>query len=1069
MGLLMLVHSSAFPARGGSDLTPEKALRVIDLTGTPYEMGRIHGRTLKPEILELVKRWQADLEKTYRVPADVFVRNLLEKTDFRPAIDRWTPGLLDEVRGIADGAGVDFDTMYAYQLVDEIWAMDTDLGLPKCTSIAVGKRNGNPAFIAQTLDIPTLYHGFQTVLRIRDKREDLETLVFTIPGVVAANGLNSRSVGVCVNALTQLAYSPKGLPVAFAIRGILRQTSYEQAVKFLRDIEPAAPQNYVIGGPVEAASFERSAGKMSRFLPFEGAEFTYHTNHPLINDDLNPRFPETLKRTGMTQEMYRAMCPRFNYLGQVLKDNAAAIDLSGLKTLFRNRASGINNAATYGCTIMVLGEDPELHISPGRPDEEPFQVLAFSPRPGTVSASAIEPEEDVAPADERREEVEVTVTAPRVEIALKQNPAATTVVGTAILETMPRTIAIDEVMKLVPGVRVDNQADGERVHLSIRGQGILTERGTRGIRTIVDGIPLNDPSGFVPDLYDVDWATVRRVEVLRGPAAALYGSGSSGGIINILTRDGGPERVSGSAFLGRGTNGLKKGLGEVGGTSGILNYRVSGSMLTGDGYRDQQKYSADNAYGKFRLDLDPSIDVTAILGYADFFNQNAEGLNLAWFSADPSRLRRKANPDAYKFNEYQRTRRFTSGLTGRAVLSSNFDLTATAFFRHTKYTEAVPSSLIHRAYDTPGVSVQLDHTAGQGRLRNHLSAGVDLGWQAIDELRHPNLGNAVEGPALLSDQRMSQTGAGAFLLERVEWGPHWGASLSLRYDSVTCRLDDHLGALSGDAAYKKATGRLGLTWNPVPDVGLYASWGSGFLPPGTEELASNPDAFGGFNKGLRPATSSGEEIGARGSIGGSFVYDLALFHLATDRDFGRYRIVSRPLETFYGNVGSTARYGLETFLAWYPIEPVALRLAYTYSRFKYDTVRTLNAAAVYKGTWLPNSPEHQLYVDGEYRITPGLTAGAALELVSSWYIDATNRILPDGYGRTDPYALVHVRVGWKLTIDDRPLELLVSGRNIFGVEYYGFTEPDPDGNSYQPAPTAEWTLSLRIGLGRPRP
>ena len=1067
LGLLIIAHSSAFPAWGVSHPAPAQELRVIDLTGTPYEMGKIHGQTLKPEILELVKRWKADLEKTYQVPAEDFVRNLLKKTDFRPAIDRWTPGLLDEVRGIADGVGVDFNTIYAYQLVDEIWAMDADLGLSKCTSIAAGKRDGNPAFVAQTLDIPAFYHGFQTVLRIRDKRENLETLVFTIPGVVAANGLNSRSVGVCVNAVTQLAYSPAGLPVAFVIRGILRQTSYEQAVTFLRDIQPAAPQNYVIGGPAEAASFERSAGMMSGFFPFEGAEFTYHTNHPLINDDLNPRFPEALKRAGTTLEQYRALCPRFNFLGQALKDNAAAIDLDILKALFRNRASGINNAGTYGCTIMVLGANPELHISPGRPDEEPFQVLTFSPR--AVPASAGVPDKDKTRANDKGEKVEVTVTAPRVEIPLKQNPAATTVVGAAILETMPRTIAIDEVMKLVPGVRVDNQADGERVHLSVRGQGILTERGTRGVRAILDGIPLNDPSGFVADFYDVDWATVRRIEVMRGPAAAFYGSGSSGGIINILTRDGGPEPVSGSAFLTRGMYGLKKGLGEVDGTTGIMNYRISGSMLTGDGYRDQQKYNADNAYGKFKFDLGPSVKVTAVLGYTDYFNQNAEGLNLNWFSADPGRLRRKANPDAYKFNEYQQTRRFTSGVTGHVALASDLDLAMTAFFRHTKYTEAVPSSLIHRAYDTPGVSLQVNHRTGEGRFKNHLSAGVDLGWQTIDEFRRPNFGNAVEGPTLLSDQKMSQTSAGVFVLERVELGPQWGASLSLRYDNVTCKLDDRLGVFSGDADYKKATGRLGLTWNPMSDFGLYASWGSGFLPPGTEELASNPGAFGGFNKDLKPATSSGEEIGARGSIGGSFVYDLALFHLSTDRDFGRYRIASRPLETFYGNVGSTKRFGLETSLAWYPVEPLALRLAYTYSRFKYVTVRTLDAAAVYKATWLPNSPAHQLYLDGEYKITPRLTAGAALEYVSSCYIDATNRTFANGYGRTDPYALVHVRLGYSFEIDGMPLELLFSGRNILGVKYYGFTEPDPDGNSYQPAPTAEWTASLRFGLGKPRP
>lgn len=377
--LLAIVQPPAFPAGDGSVPGQAEKLRIVDLEGTPYQMGLVHGQTLKAEIRELIKRWKEDLEKTHPVSADAFIRNLLEKTDFKPAAERWTPGLLDEVRGIADGSGVEFDTMYAYQLVDEIWAMDADLGLSKCTSIAAGKRNGNPAYVAQTLDIPAFYHGFQTVLRIRDKRENLETLVFTIPGVVAANGLNSRSVAVCVNAVTQLAYSPKGLPVAFVIRGILRQKSYEQAVKFLQDIPPAAPQNYVIGGPDGVACFERSAGKMSGFIPFESAEFTYHTNHPLINDDFNPRFLESLKRQGMTLEQYRGRCPRFNYLSRVLKDNSAAIDLSSLEALFKNRAAGINNAGTYGCTIMILGKNPELHISPGRPDEEPFKVFAFSP------------------------------------------------------------------------------------------------------------------------------------------------------------------------------------------------------------------------------------------------------------------------------------------------------------------------------------------------------------------------------------------------------------------------------------------------------------------------------------------------------------------------------------------------------------------------------------------------------------------------------------------------------------------------------------------------------------------
>ncbi len=378
--LLILIASPAFTANESSPLLKEGKLRVIELKGTPYQRGRTHGQCLKLEIQELVKRWKANLEKTYSVPSATYIRKLLEATDFQPAIERWTPGLLDEVRGIADGAGIDFQTMYAFQLIDETLVMSGDLGLSKCTSIAAQRRGNSPAFVAQNLDIPAFYHGFQTVLRIEGTAEEPGALIFTIPGIIASNGLNDRSVAVCANAVTQLAYSPKGLPVDYIVRGILRQKTYEDAVRFLKEIQPAAPQNYVIGGPKQAASFERSANRIVEFIPFEGAEFTYHTNHPMVNDDLNPKFIAALKKGGMTMDVYRVLCPRFKYLEQTFKDNAVTLNLAVLKRVFADRDSKINNPDTYGCTIMVLGDHPELHIAPGRPDEEPFVVLTFDRR-----------------------------------------------------------------------------------------------------------------------------------------------------------------------------------------------------------------------------------------------------------------------------------------------------------------------------------------------------------------------------------------------------------------------------------------------------------------------------------------------------------------------------------------------------------------------------------------------------------------------------------------------------------------------------------------------------------------
>ena len=107
-GLLLFLFGSlvsALPLAAFSESSPPAKLRIVELSGTPYEMGRIHGRTLGPEIRELVKLWKENLTETFGVPPEAFIRRLLEKTDFKAAMARWTPGLLEEVRGIADGAG----------------------------------------------------------------------------------------------------------------------------------------------------------------------------------------------------------------------------------------------------------------------------------------------------------------------------------------------------------------------------------------------------------------------------------------------------------------------------------------------------------------------------------------------------------------------------------------------------------------------------------------------------------------------------------------------------------------------------------------------------------------------------------------------------------------------------------------------------------------------------------------------------------------------------------------------------------------------------------------------------
>ena len=648
------------------------------------------------------------------------------------------------------------------------------------------------------------------------------------------------------------------------------------------------------------------------------------------------------------------------------------------------------------------------------------------------------------------------VTAMRASIPLRLNPGATAVVAPAFLATMPRAIAADEALRLVPGVRVDNQADGERVHMSIRGQGILSERGLRGIKVLQDGIPLNDPSGFAPDLFDIDWSTVAKVEVLRGPGASLYGGGATAGVLNIQTSpvpSAAGTVPAPTAEARVGSHGFWKTGGQAWGRAGDLGYRISASHTAGTGYREHTAFHATNVYLKGGWQAG-ALQLAPVLAVTSFYNDNAEGLNLGWLAAD----RRQANPDAITFNEFQRTERATGGLAGSYALGTAGRLDFNGYFRATRYREAVPSSVQHRVYDAPGATLQLSRTVFALGGTHTVGAGGDVQWQWIDDFRHPNLGAAREGKALLSDQQIRQSGGGAFLFDRIELGGAWTALLNARFDRVTNQLTDGLRVdgidLSGNADFDRATFRAGLTYSPTPAWGAYANWGQGFLPPATEELGNNPLAQGGFNTALVPALSHGEELGIRGLAGEHLHYDVALFHTETSGDFDRYRIPARPLETFYRNGGRSRRFGAELYGALQLGPRVEAEAAYTWSHFRY-----LQSTSFYgdvDGHILPNSPEHQLAAELSWHALPDLNLGAGTDACSRWFLDAGNGVAQAGY------ALFNARAAWRVRVGGRSAALLLQARNLTGVQYIAFTEPDPDGNSYQPGPERELFAGVRL-------
>lgn len=666
-------------------------------------------------------------------------------------------------------------------------------------------------------------------------------------------------------------------------------------------------------------------------------------------------------------------------------------------------------------------------------------------------------------------EQNVIVTAPRLNISLKDISFSTSIVGKDFLQTLAKNISIDEALKIVPGVKIDNQANGNRVHLSIRGIGILSERGIRGIKFLQDEIPVNDPTGFAPDLFDIDFVNADRIEVLRGPAASLYGGSASGGIVNIITKNAPDTPLFGNAGGTFGSNNFWKAYGQFGGSVNDVNYRLSYSRTMGDGYRDHTHFWGNTFYGKATYSPNSNIKLTPIIGYTNFYHENPEGINMEQYLQDP----KQANPDAIPYNEFLQTERNTFALNGLLIFGEH-ELQFNGYTKRTKFTEANNHTFNYRTIITPGTSLQYSFKYGLPNdfFKNKIGAGADLQWQKINENRVDNI-YTVPGTDLRSNEEIKQDGLGLFLFDYMNLGTQLNLMFSLRYDKINNKLIDLLKDpydASGEANFSKTTGRIGVTYLLSKEATIFTNWGQGFLPPATEELAQNPDNFGGFNTHLISSTSNGFDLGCRGLLNDKLFYDVTGFYLKTENDFDRYRITDslRNQETFYRNAGSSNRYGIEFYTKYSPANFLNLQASYTYSHFVYTNTQPVQIIMddpgvikfIQDGNYLPNSPQHQLYLDAEYIYHNDFYAGFSIETQSKTYIDGANIEAEAAAG----FTLLHARVGYYVHLTNYDIELSLYAKNIGDQKYIAFTEPDPGGNAYQPGSGREFFGSIKIHL-----
>lgn len=355
--------------------------KYLRLDGTAINRGLTHGRKLKSLIREGIERWKFRLYTLNRKAPHEIIEEFVENTSYIDTVERVAPHLLEEVKGIGEGSKVDFNTIFAYQCMDEIWRWSPDSkkcpNVEGCSVIGTFRGGHTPTILGQNMDLPSYYQGLETLINLRDEDSSQESFIVTFAGMIGLCGLNNTPLGLCGNTLLDLNGSLDGYPVAFFVRSILEQDSLESAMNFVKTVKHASGQNYSIGNTEGVVSLECSSNKVCEFYPFKGAKITYHTNHPIVNDDLRvPPYKQTWSRTTHA---------RFEYLENRLREPFTPIDLETMKLILSSHEGPIcahqsyqpGSSYTFSSLIHVLSKKPELHLTWGPPCSSTYETLRF--------------------------------------------------------------------------------------------------------------------------------------------------------------------------------------------------------------------------------------------------------------------------------------------------------------------------------------------------------------------------------------------------------------------------------------------------------------------------------------------------------------------------------------------------------------------------------------------------------------------------------------------------------------------------------------------------------------------
>lgn len=675
-----------------------------------------------------------------------------------------------------------------------------------------------------------------------------------------------------------------------------------------------------------------------------------------------------------------------------------------------------------------------LHISASRRFPSPSQlsiaVLAALATMGSACADT-----QLAPVEVTAEREasslgldQASTTGSRTGVTVRELPASIESVDSATIEERGDYTIMDAITRATGVSGVGSGGNGA-MSFSTRGFS-----GTNSVGLAEDGMRLSTGAGT--QNYPNDSWGYERIEVLRGPASVVYGSGTVGATINAVRKA--PSRTaSAEALFGIGTDGTGRiGLGGTGALGEIASFRVDAYGHTTDGQRDLGNASGSKLLTTLRLQPSSYLRFELL---ADYSKQNPERY---WGTPnDKGRIVSSLRNENYNVSDaiigYEDKR-----LRGRVEWQANDWLTLrdeVYYFEANRHWKNVEQYSLNAAAGTVDRSDYLEIRHNMDQTGNRLEAGIRterhrgvIGWEvARVNFRHSNnspyggastvsAGNPAHGAWSSPDPTLAKfdtrsTLQALYAEDAWQFANQWLLMAGIRHDVADVSRDELVNGTDFDKTLRGNAWRLGLTYQLSPATSLYAQASTGHDPV-TSIITMNLS-----NSNFTLTKGKQVETGIKQSLGnGLGEWTAALFRI--DKDDIITRDPVNPALSVQG--GSQHSQGIELSAALTPWKNWRFEGNFTVLRARYDEL--LEAGGVDRSGKRPTGvPEQVANLWAHHRLGPVL-ASLGGRYVGKRYADNANSVV------LPAYSVVDAALAW--TYDQRTT-LRLLGRNLTDKVY----------------------------------